>query len=242
MTMLKIRGLTKRFSGSGSYAVKDFSLSVERGEIVSLLGESGCGKTTILRMVAGFETPSAGEIWLNGKLVFGNQTFVEPESRGVGIVFQDYALFPHMTVLQNIIFGLFRMSKQQQLEKAAVIMKLTGLTGLERRYPHQISGGQKQRVALARAMAPEPAIILFDEPFSNLDTTLRKKMRYEIKDIIQKAELTAIFVTHDTRDAIILSDKVFVLKDGLTVQTGKPMDIAMRPENDYISGLFEGCC
>ena len=242
MTMLKIRGLTKRFSGSGSYAVKDFSLSVERGEIVSLLGESGCGKTTILRMVAGFETPSAGEIWLNGKLVFDNQTFVEPESRGVGIVFQDYALFPHMTVLQNIIFGLFRMSKQQQLEKAAVIMKLTGLTGLERRYPHQISGGQKQRVALARAMAPEPAIILFDEPFSNLDTTLRKKMRYEIKDIIQKAELTAIFVTHDTRDAIILSDKVFVLKDGLTVQTGKPMDIAMRPENDYISGLFEGCC
>ena len=242
MTMLKIRGLTKRFSGSGSYAVKDFSLSVERGEIVSLLGESGCGKTTILRMVAGFETPSAGEIWLNGKLVFDNQTFVEPESRGVGIVFQDYALFPHMTVLQNIIFGLFRMSKQQQLEKAASIMKLTGLTGLERRYPHQISGGQKQRVALARAMSPEPAIILFDEPFSNLDTTLRKKMRYEIKDIIQKAELTAIFVTHDTRDAIILSDKVFVLKDGLTVQTGKPMDIAMRPENDYISGLFEGCC
>jgi iron(III) transport system ATP-binding protein len=240
--MLHIKGLTKRFAKSRLAAVNDFSLSVECGEIVALLGQSGCGKTTVLRMIAGFETPTEGEIWLKGKLVCGKQVFIEPESRGVGIVFQDYALFPHMTVLENITFGLFRIPKREQHEKAASIMELTGLTGLEKRYPHEISGGQKQRVALARAMAPKPGIILFDEPFSNIDTTLRKRMRYEIKEIIQKAHLTAIFVTHDTRDAMILADKVIIMNDGQTVQSGPPLDVALNPANEYISGLFEGCC
>ena len=178
--MLKIRGLTKKFTRSGAAAVNDFSLDVERGEIVALLGESGCGKTTILRMIAGFETPTDGEIWLGDNLVCSRYVFTEPENRGVGLVFQDYALFPHMTVLENITFGLFRMPKRQQQEKAASIMELTGLKGLEKRYPHQVSGGQKQRVALARAMAPEPGIILFDEPFSNVDTALRRQIRRDI--------------------------------------------------------------
>lgn len=240
MSMLKIRGLTKMFTRSDAAAVNDFSLDVKRGDIVALLGESGCGKTTILRMIAGFETPTDGEIWLGDKLVCSRHVFIEPENRGVGIVFQDYALFPHMTVLENITFGLFKRPKRQQQEQAASIMELTGLTGLEKRYPHQISGGQKQRVALARAMAPEPAIILFDEPFSNVDTALRRQIRYDIKEIIQKADLTAIFVTHDTRDVMVLADHVVVLKDGEIMQAGHPKYIATNPANDYVEGFFEG--
>jgi iron(III) transport system ATP-binding protein len=239
MTMLKIRRLTKRFMRSGAAAVNDFSLDVKRGEIVALLGESGCGKTTILRMIAGFETPTEGEIWLGDKQVCGRHVFTEPENRGVGIVFQDYALFPHMTILENITFGLFRMPKRQQQEKAASIMELTGLKGLEKRYPHQISGGQKQRVALARAMAPEPAIILFDEPFSNVDTALRRQIRCDIHQILQRTGVTAIFVTHDVRDVMTLADRLVIIKEGLVVQTGPPEVVKASVGNEYVSSFFD---
>lgn len=235
---LEIKNLHKKFPGTQAYAVRDFSLDVKRGEILALLGESGCGKTTILRMIAGFETPTRGEILLNGQSVSSEQVFVVPEKRGVGIVFQDYALFPHKTVWENICFGLFRLDPAERTEKAVAIIQLAGLGGLEQRYPHQLSGGQKQRVALARALAPEPGIILFDEPFSNLDSMRKTRMREDIRDIILKSGATAVFVTHDTRDVLAIADRVAVIKDGVNLQTGAPGDVYTHPTNPYVAHFF----
>lgn len=238
MKTLEIKNIHKKFPGTQAYAVRDFSLDVERGEIVALLGESGCGKTTILRMIAGFETPGRGEIRLKGQLVCSESVFVEPEQRGVGIVFQDHALFPHKTVWENICFGLFRLSREEREEKAVAIIQMTGLIGLEDRYPHQLSGGQKQRVALARALAPEPNIILFDEPFSNLDSMRKTQMREDIREIIRKSGSTAIFVTHDTKDVLAIADRVVVMKDGVNLQTGTPGNIYTHPTNSYVAHFF----
>ena len=238
MNTLEIKNLHKKFPGTQAYAVRDFSLEVARGEIVALLGESGCGKTTILRMIAGFETPTRGQILLNGHVVSGEHVFVEPEKRGVGIVFQDYALFPHKTVWENICFGLFRMGSEERSEKAVAIIRLAGLGGLEQRYPHQLSGGQKQRVALARALAPEPGIILFDEPFSNLDSMRKNQMREDIRDIIRKSGSTAVFVTHDTRDVLAIADRVAVIRDGVNLQTGIPGEVYTHPTNPYVAHFF----
>jgi iron(III) transport system ATP-binding protein len=163
---------------------------------------------------------------------------VEPAKRGVGIVFQDYALFPHKTVWQNICFGLFRLDKELREQKAASVMTLTGLTGLEARYPHQLSGGQKQRVALARALAPEPGIILFDEPFSNVDSMRKSQMREDISRILKEAGITSLLVTHDTRDVMFMADRVAVMKDGENLQTDTPANICCMPGNDYIGMCF----
>jgi len=239
MSVLKINQVTKRYEGSKTAAVSGFSLDVAGGEIVALLGESGCGKTTLLRLIAGFETPASGEIWLNHRLVCSDSVFVEPEKRGVGIVFQDYALFPHKTVLENIVFGLFRLPGKQKRERAAAIMELAGLSGLENRYPHQISGGQKQRVALARALAPEPAIILFDEPFSNVDIPLRRQIRDDIHKILKQTGVTAIFVTHDVRDVLGMADRLIIIKDGVMQQEGSPGEIEGKPANDYVRAFFD---
>jgi iron(III) transport system ATP-binding protein len=238
MNTLEIKNLHKKFPGTQAYAVRDFSLEVARGEIMALLGESGCGKTTILRMIAGFETPTRGEILLNGEVVSSDRLFVEPGKRGVGIVFQDYALFPHKTVWENICFGLFRHGREERSEKAVAIIQLAGLQGLEQRYPHQLSGGQKQRVALARALAPEPGIILFDEPFSNLDSMRKTQMREDIRDIIRKSGATAVFVTHDTRDVLAIADRVAVIRDGVNLQTGPPGEVYAHPTNPYVARFF----
>lgn len=238
MSILKISNLSKKFPGAGEHAVKDFNLEVEQGEIIALLGESGCGKTTILRMISGFEMPNRGEIFLHNKVVCSDKVFVEPEQRGVGIVFQDYALFPHKTVEENINFGLYKFDKKLVRQKTEKIMKLSGLTGLEKRYPHQLSGGQKQRVALARALAPEPRIILFDEPFSNLDSMRKNQMRDEIRNIIHKTGSTGIFVTHDTKDVLAIADRVAVLRHGHTLQTDTPDNLYKYPRNQYVAHFF----
>ncbi len=238
MNILELRNITKKFPGSWLPAVDNLNLDVAMSENVALLGESGCGKTTILRMIAGFEVPDGGTIKINGQVVSGQGKFIEPQNRKVGIVFQDYALFPHKTVWGNIIFGLFRLPESEVNKKAREIIELTGLQGLEKRYPHQLSGGQKQRVALARAMAPEPELILFDEPFSNIDSMRKQQMREDIKNIIKKTRATAIFVTHDTRDVMSIADKVSVIRQGRIVQTDNPQKIYTFPVNTYVADFF----
>jgi iron(III) transport system ATP-binding protein len=175
---------------------------------------------------------------LNGKLISGDGFFIEPEKRGVGIVFQDYALFPHKTVSENIGFGLFRATKTERLKRIGEVMQLTGLRGLEVRYPHQLSGGQRQRVALARALAPNPGLILFDEPFSNIDTVLKNQIREEIREILKQSGATAVFVTHDTRDVLALADRAVVLKNGEILQVDSPGNLYKKPVNHYVANFF----
>lgn len=238
MNILEIHNLQKKFPGAKEAAVKDFNISMHKGEVLALLGESGSGKTTILRMIAGFERPTKGKIILNGQVVADDEYSLAPEKRQIGIVFQDYALFPHKTVAENIEFGLFRFEKDNARQRITEIMELTALQGLENRYPHQLSGGQKQRVALARALAPKPQLILFDEPFSNIDTLIKNQMRDEISSIIKASNVTAVFVTHDTRDAMALADRIVVLKNGKTLQTASPEEIYHKPSSAFVADFF----
>ncbi|MDR4988650.1 MAG: ABC transporter ATP-binding protein [Bacteroidales bacterium] len=238
MKVLQIDKVSKTFQGSCEAAVKEFSLDVSQGEIVALLGESGCGKTTLLRLISGFEVPDAGSIRIRDRIVADDRTFVPPEKRGVGVVFQDYALFPHKTVTENIRFGLFMLPAKEQLAITAEMIRLTGLSGLGKRYPHQLSGGQKQRVALARALAPKPRLILLDEPFSNLDSLKKAGMQEEIASIIRKTNSTGIFVTHDTKDVLAIADRVVVMKDGVALQTDIPAKLYKYPVNQYVARFF----
>jgi len=238
MVILEINNVSKKYAGAGQLAVDDFSLKVKKGEIIALLGESGCGKTTMLRLIAGFESADAGEIILRGNSVDGGGRFTEPEKRGVGIVFQDYALFPHLTVEQNVMFGLFRLKKADAENRLHDVLELTQLSAFKKRFPHQLSGGQQQRLALARAIAPNPDVLLFDEPFSNLDTQLKEDLRKEIHKIVSKTGITSIFVTHDTADVMAIAQKVVLLKDGKIVQIGTPEEIYNHPKNHYAANFF----
>lgn len=238
MPVLELTNIGKKFPGAKSRAVRDFDLKVEKGEIIGLVGESGCGKTTVLRLIAGFEKPTQGSVYLHGECAAGENQFLEPQKRRVGIVFQDYALFPHKTVRQNIFIGMHRLSRQKAEQQYGSLMEICRLTGLENRYPHQLSGGQKQRVALARALAPQPDIILFDEPFSNLDTLHKNQMRAEIGEIIRKTGATAILVTHDTRDVLALATRAVVMKDGLKLQDNRPDKVYYQPADSYVARFF----
>ena len=237
MVLLTLERVTKRFDAGGAPAVDDLSLAVERGQILALLGPSGCGKTTTLRLIAGFETPDAGRITIAGRAVADARAgvHVEPEARGVGVVFQDYALFPHLTVAQNVAFGLERSGRDARGERVGQILDLVGLKEFAERFPHELSGGQQQRVAVARALAPSPAVILLDEPFSNLDADLRAQMRDEVEKILRGTGTTAIFVTHDQEEAFTIADQVGVLNQGRLEQLGSAETIYHHPATPFVA-------
>jgi iron(III) transport system ATP-binding protein len=211
----------------GVEVVSDLSLDVVDGEFFAVLGPSGCGKTTALRLLAGFERPVGGEIRIAGELVAGNGVFVPPERRGVGMVFQDYALFPHMSVGENVAYGLARSPRREALVEEA--LAITGLAGLGGRDVHELSGGEQQRVALARALAPRPRLLLLDEPFSNLDLALRGRVRAEIYDIVKQTGTTALLVTHDQEEALSMADRLAFMRAGRILQTGTPDEIYREP-------------
>lgn len=235
MSFIQLKNIKKLFNRTDKPAVNHLNLSIKQGEIITLLGPSGCGKTTILRMIAGFERPTTGTIQIDGDIVYSENRFVPPEKRGVGMVFQDYALFPHLTIEKNIAFGLNKWRRNEKKARVAEVLELVGLTDYAKRYPNELSGGQQQRVSLARALAPKPNVVLMDEPFSNLDAGLREKMRHDIADILKKANTTAIIVTHDQKDAFAVSDKVVVMNEGVIQQVAHPRDIYRCPTNCFVA-------
>jgi iron(III) transport system ATP-binding protein len=228
------QGLTKLFGAAR--AVDKIDLEVRRGRTLALIGPSGCGKTTTLRLIAGFEVPDGGVITLDGQVVAGPGRFVPPERRRVGMVFQDYALFPHLDLADNVAYGL--PSRQDRAGRIREMLDLVGLTGLERRYPHELSGGQQQRVALARALAPAPALLLLDEPFSNLDASLRARVRVEVCEILESVGATTIFVTHDQDEALSLADEVAVMDRGRILQVGTPEEVYSQPSRREVALLL----
>jgi iron(III) transport system ATP-binding protein len=211
MSFVAIADLSFRYSRKGAPILEEFSLAMEQGEIVGILGPSGSGKSTVLRLIAGLETPDDGTVEIDGRTVVDGHTFVAPERRGVGMVFQDYGLFPHLTVAENVAFGLHRLSGEQRRARVKEMMELVHLAGYEGRYPHELSGGQQQRVALARALAPQPSLLLMDEPFSNLDADLKASIRNELREILGRAGMTCLFVSHDQQDIEAICDRTIEL-------------------------------
>ncbi|WP_254830614.1 ABC transporter ATP-binding protein [Haloglomus salinum] len=249
-TVLELDGVTKQFGATT--AVDGVSMTVSEGELLTLLGPSGCGKTTTLRLLAGLERPDEGVIRLNGEPVAvgaeGGEAaaetedvddggFLPPEERDVGLVFQDFALFPHLTVAENVAFGL-EGEADENAERVADLLDLVDLPGYEDRRPDELSGGERQRVALARSLAPEPAVLLLDEPFSNLDVRLRVAMREEVRDILKQAGVTAVSVTHDQEEALSISDRVAVMNGGHVAQIGSPESLFQHPESRFVASFL----
>lgn len=230
---VELKGLGKRYPDVT--ALHDLRLTINRGEFFSLLGPSGCGKTTTLRLIAGLDCLSEGRIVIDGLLVSSPSYFMPPEKRGVGIVFQDYALFPHMTVFENVAFGLYGRTRAAVAKRGGELLALVGLAGAGQKYPHEMSGGQKQRIALARALAPAPQVMLLDEPFSCLDAELRAALRSETKEILRDSGATVILVTHDQEEAFSLSDRVGLLNGGKLEQVGTPYEIYHHPANRFVA-------
>ena len=228
---IEVAGLAKRFGSQ--QVLRGVDLRVEQRSVVALLGPSGCGKTTLLRSIAGLERPDAGSIVVSGDVVFGPGVDMAPEQRNIGMVFQDYALFPHLDVAGNVGYGLSR--KQRAGLRVEQALELVGLGGLGARQPGALSGGQQQRVALARAIAPEPSVLLLDEPFSNLDTALRVQVRSEIHQLLVELGITTIFVTHDQEEAFVLGDSVAVMFDGRIVQQATPAELYSRPATPWVA-------
>ncbi|MDX1521849.1 MAG: ABC transporter ATP-binding protein [Anaerolineae bacterium] len=228
---IRAQGLSKKFGEV--YAVDGVNLSLREGQFLALLGPSGCGKTTTLRLLAGFEPLDAGEIEIAGQVVSSGRVNLPPEQRSIGMVFQEYALFPHLNVADNIAYGLAKGTDKRR--RTMEVLELVGLPDVGRRMPHELSGGQQQRVALARALAPNPALILLDEPFSNLDAGLRVQVRAEVRRILKQARATAIFVTHDQEEALSLADEVAVMLEGHIVQTDTPRRLYRRPVSKAVA-------
>ena len=230
--------ITKRYGSDSSapLAVKGISFEIEKGSLTTILGPSGCGKTTTLRMIAGLESPTSGQIIMDGQDV----TTLGPAQRNVSMMFQSYALFPHMNVVENVMYGL-KMSgiaKDAAKSRASEALKNVGLVGFDERLPSELSGGQQQRVALARALVLEPAVLLFDEPLSNLDARLRREMREEIRTLQQRLQLTVAYVTHDQSEALAVSDQIIVMDHGIIAQRGTPQDLYERPKSEFVAGFM----
>lgn len=235
-TLLELRNI--RHAYGRQTVVNDLSLALKKGAIGCLLGPSGCGKTTVLRCIAGFEPISAGEIALNGVVISNADFSLPPERRHIGMVFQDYALFPHLTVQANVGFGLHRMQKTERAARTAEMLKTVGLADVADKYPHQLSGGQQQRVALARALAPKPDLLLLDEPFSNLDVTLRGRLSLEVRDILKSQNATAILVTHDQDEAFAIADEIGVMHQGEIQQWDTGYNLYHRPANRFVANFI----
>ena len=216
----------------------EVSFAMEKGDIGCLLGPSGCGKTSLLRAIAGFEPPAAGEIWINGVLMSAKDWHVPTEQRRVGMVFQDFALFPHLGVEENIAFGIRSLRKMDRQARARTLIDLVGLQGECRRYPHQLSGGQQQRVALARAMAPRPEVLLLDEPFSSLDVELREQIAREVRNILKQDGITAVLVSHNQLEAFAIADRIGVIKDGQLLQWDTAYNLYHRPACKYVADFI----
>ena len=222
----------------GVATLTDISLTAEPGEVLCLLGPSGSGKTTLLRIAAGIEVQTQGRLFLNDREIAGPGVFVPPEKRSVGLVFQDYALFPHLTILDNVRFGLTALSREEALKEAMISLERVGLERYARSYPHSLSGGEQQRVALARAIAPRPAVLLMDEPFSGLDSRLKDSVRAETLSILRQSRATAIVVTHDAEEAMRMGDRIALLKGGRLVQAGTAHALYERPASLFAAGFF----
>ena len=235
MSAITLNHISKSFGSST--VIREFTETFQDGEFVTLLGPSGCGKTTLLRIIAGFEKPTSGEVLIGGKTVNGDGVFVPPEKRGIGMVFQSYAVWPHMSIFDNIAYPLKiqKVPKQERKERVERVLDAVHLTQHADHMPSRLSGGQQQRVALARALVAEPRVLLLDEPLSNLDAKLREKMRFEIKAIQEKLGITVIYVTHDQSEAMSMSDRVVVIRSGIAQQVGTPDEIYRHPANQFVA-------
>ena len=235
---LEINQLTVQYAGRSQAAVRDVTFGLQTGDIGVLIGPSGCGKTTLLRAVAGLEAAAAGSIRLAGETVSSAKVNLAPEQRRVGMVFQDYALFPHLDVRHNVGFGIHHWPKPERRARVAEVLALVGLEGSEKRFPHELSGGQQQRVALARAMAPKPRLLLLDEPFSNLDVDLRERLAHELRNILKAAGATALFVTHDQLEAFAIGDSIGVMHEGQLHQWDDAYSLYHRPTTRFVADFI----
>ena len=238
MAAVTIKNITKAFGDN--VVLKSFNETFKDGEFITLLGPSGCGKTTMLRIIAGFEKPTSGELYIDDRLVSGGKTFVPPEKRSIGMVFQSYAVWPHMNVFDNVAYPL-AIRKAPKAEIRASLEKVLGVVHLSQyadRFPNQLSGGQQQRVALARALVAAPKLLLLDEPLSNLDAKLRESMRFEIKEIQRELGITVVYVTHDQTEAMAMSDRIFLINRGVVQQSGTPQEIYNTPANQFVADFL----
>ncbi len=238
MSTITIKNLTKSYGNV--QVLKEFNEVFADGEFVTLLGPSGCGKTTMLRIIAGFETPTTGEVWIDDRMVSGGKTFIPPEKRDIGMVFQSYAVWPHMTVFDNVAYPLQikRVNKEEIRKRVPKILEIVHLSQYADRLPNQLSGGQQQRVALARALLAEPKVLLLDEPLSNLDAKLRESMRFEIKEITTSLGISVVYVTHDQTEAMAMSDRIFLINNGVVQQSGTPDEIYNHPANQFVADFL----
>ena len=235
---LQVHALSIHYNNADQAAVQSVSFHLEQGEIACLLGPSGCGKTTLLRAIAGFLPPTEGEIKINGQMASQPRKVTSPEKRNVGVVFQDYALFPHLTVRKNIEFGLHKWDAAERRARANQLLELIGLQPLADRFPHELSGGQQQRVALARALAPKPTLILLDEPFSNLDVELKERLTFEVREILKAERMSAILVTHDQHEAFAMADRIGVMDAGQLLQWGSSYSLYHQPTSRMVADFI----